>query len=272
MSNNPLSLGGSLSEQWNSDTIERATAIALGPGVTQGMPNYRYLCSHCDRIVSNSRIIQSDLSDSGLEYDGTLEETFTHYAKFRGLVQSAMRGCQLCNLLHKNSQGLPNFSYLLVVKNNAPHVEIAVKGMTYNLGGGNLPSVHRADNPALDGLIRSFRTDSDETFACAATWLSTCLRQHEMCSINRADFNFRPRRLVKVSIVNSRLCVRLTESQDIAENIQYLALSHCWGEAEGLELIQERLFTFSEGIPLEVLPKTFLDAVVVTARLRYEYI
>ena len=99
MSNNPLSLEGSPSEQWNSDTIERATAIALGPGATQGMRNYRYLCYNCDRIVSTSRIIQSNLSDSNLRYDGGPEETFAHYEKFRGLVQSAMRGCQLCNVL-----------------------------------------------------------------------------------------------------------------------------------------------------------------------------
>ena len=271
MSNNPLLLEGAPSEQWNNN-IERATAVALGPEAAQRMPTYRYLCTRCDWIVSRSRIIQSHLPDSGFRHVGAPEETFAHYEKFLGLVQSAMRGCQLCNLLQKSSNGQPDFPYLLVVRNNPPHVEILIRGMTYDFGGARLPSVYRTDEPALDGLIRSFETDSDETFACAATWLTTCLRQHEMCSINRADFNFRPRRLVKVSIVNSRLSVRLTETQDIRENIEYLALSHCWGEAEGLELTEERLATFCERIPLESLPKTFLDAVAVTARLRYQYI
>ena len=272
MSNNPPSLEGSPSEQSNSDTIERAIAVALGPSATQEMPNYRYLCSHCDRIVSTSIIIQSNLPDAGLNYDGAPEETFAHYENFRGLVQSAMRGCQLCDLLHKSSHGLPGFAYLWVIRKNAHHVEITLRGMTYEFGAAILPSVHRADNLALDRLIRSFRTDSDETFSCAATWLSTCLRNHEMCSINSADFNFRPRRLLKVSIVNSGLSIQLTHTHNITGKIQYLALSHCWGEAEGLELNEERLNTFCERIPLEILPKTFLDAVVITARLRCQYI
>lgn len=36
-------------------------------------------------------------------------------------------------------------------------------------GPTRLPKVYRTDNPALDGLIRPFHTDSDETFASAAT-------------------------------------------------------------------------------------------------------
>ena len=39
----------------------------------------------------------------------------------------------------------------------------------YGMGKTFLPSVYRTDDPALDGLVRSFHTDSDETFACAAT-------------------------------------------------------------------------------------------------------
>lgn len=273
MSNNPLLLGGSLfeqsSEQWINN-IERATAVALGPEATQRMPNYRYLCTRCDLMVSTSSIIQSSLC--GRRYDGAPEETFPHYERFRGLVHSAMRGCQLCNLLHMSYDGIPGFVYRLVIRNNPQHVDILIRGMIYDVGGAPLPSVYRTDEPALDGLIRSFHTDSDETFACAATWLSTCLNQHEMCNTNRPNFNFRPRRLVQVSIANSQLSVRLTETQNIRDNIQYLALSHCWGEVEGLELTEERLATYCERIPLESLPKTFLDAVAITARLRYQYI
>ena len=275
MSINPVFPEGSPPEQWNDDNTERATAIALGPEATQRMPNYRYLCSQCDRIVSTSKIIQSNLPDSGLIYDGPPAENFLHYKSFRELVHSAMRGCHLCSLLHTRFHGLPGFSYYLVVRQNVPNVEITVWNGNNQFGSAQLPSIYRTDERALDGLIRSFKTDSDETFACAATWLSTCVRQHDMCSINSINrqFNgFHPQRLLKVSIVNSELSVRLATPHDYPRKIEYLTLSYCWGEAEGLELTKERLFTFSERIPLESLPKTFLDAVVVTARLRYQYI
>ena len=97
------------------------------------------------------------------------------------------------------------------------------------MGGTRLPTLYRTNNPALDGLIRSFHTDSDETFACAATWLRTCIQQHDICNTNRPDNGFRPQRLLKASMVNNELAVQLTLTQDISGNIQYLTLSHCWG-------------------------------------------
>lgn len=273
MANHPLLLQGSPSEQWNDYPIERATAIALGPDATFTMPNFRYLCTRCDWIVSRSRIIQSNLPDSGIIYDqGAPEEIFQHYENRRRLAQSAYRGCQICNLLHMASFGLPRFPYFWVITKNLTHVEINIKNEMYNLGATRLPTLYRTNNRALDGLIRSFSTDSDETFACAATWLRTCYQQHDICNTNTPDNGVRPQRLVKASMVNNELAIQLTPIEEIQGNIQYLALSHCWGEAQSLQLTRDQFNTFVERIPLESLPKTFLDAVVVTVRLGYQYI
>ena len=273
MSNNPpFVIEGSPSEQWNLYRIERATAIAQGPNVHYTTPNYRYLCARCDYIVSTSRIIQSSLSNPGLRYDGGAPENFAHYETFRGLVHSGFRGCHLCNLLHTASLGLPGLSYCLVITWNAPHVQIYVKHGIRNLGEARLPSVQSTQTPIVGSFIQSLHTDSDESFACAGTWLQTCLNRHQVCNINRQLNNYRPRRLLEVSIFNSQLSVMLMTSQRIPWPTQYLTLSHCWGGAEGLSLTQARLLPFSERIPLESLPKTFLDAVVVTARLGYRYL
>ena len=49
----------------------------------------------------------------------------------------------------------------------------------YAMGETCLPSVHSTDNPALDGLIRSFHTDSDETFSDVKA--QGCRKARETC-------------------------------------------------------------------------------------------
>jgi hypothetical protein len=52
----------------------------------------------------------------------------------------------------------------------------------------------------------------------------------------------------------------------------YLALSHRWGDAQVVRLTTQTLSEFKRGIALQSLPRTFMDAVIVTRRLGYRYL
>lgn len=52
----------------------------------------------------------------------------------------------------------------------------------------------------------------------------------------------------------------------------YCILSHCWGNAHFIQLNCDTLSTLQSGIPVDAMPKTFREAIVVTRRLGVRYI
>jgi hypothetical protein len=52
----------------------------------------------------------------------------------------------------------------------------------------------------------------------------------------------------------------------------YIALSHCWGKAQPLTTTLATYKQRLKAIPLETLPRTFRDAVIVCQKLRIRYL
>lgn len=66
---------------------------------------------------------------------------------------------------------------------------------------------------------------------------------------------------------------RLDISEDRTAPLQYVSLSHRWGNANVPKLTTHQLTSIVErGVPVHTLPKTFQDAFAVTKRLGYRYI
>lgn len=220
------------------------------------------------------------------------EETLSHYETFMDLAQSAYKGCQLCRLLYA---GIGFFMYWYPVPyalcitygyshgqkvNSKPELTdrrfgnfwIRVKQETVDRGETRFCRFWLGRQSASDEDLGSFRTDSDEVFDCASTWLKTCLETHEMCRKGAQDTNFCPRRLLRISFVDSQLVLQLCKTDGVPSRLLYLTLSYCWGGGNDVQLTQATEQAFIEGIPAQHLPRTLLDAVVITARLGYKYL
>ncbi|KAH9204901.1 heterokaryon incompatibility protein-domain-containing protein, partial [Leptodontidium sp. 2 PMI_412] len=65
-----------------------------------------------------------------------------------------------------------------------------------------------------------------------------------------------------------QLCI----SKELPHNVKYLTLSHCWGAKVFETLTKKNMAQFLSKIPVEVLTKTFRDAIIATRRLGFEYI
>jgi hypothetical protein len=83
-----------------------------------------------------------------------------------------------------------------------------------------------------------------------------------------------PTRLMKISssvntIENIRL-FSISESKSAATTC--LTLSHCWGGADIVKLKTGKVKEFHEQISLDLLPKTFSDAVRITVVVGYHYL
>lgn len=98
-------------------------------------------------------------------------------------------------------------------------------------------------------------------------WIRDCTNYHDRC---KSDLpRVLPTRVLDVSTRGTNH-VRLVEAHGTGF---YTALSHCWGKSEHLftttkATLKQRL----TGISLEELPRTFLDAVLITQRLGVQYL
>ncbi|KAF7923735.1 uncharacterized protein EAE98_007553 [Botrytis deweyae] len=89
-------------------------------------------------------------------------------------------------------------------------------------------------------------------------WLNACQTFHPKCKFQRPEFI--PTRLIDLQGDHPRLCLG---NQIEKRDLQYAALSHCWGtpEKKYQTLTKSTLKDYLAKIEMEDLPKTFHDAI-----------
>jgi hypothetical protein len=104
-------------------------------------------------------------------------------------------------------------------------------------------------------------------------WLASCEKEHEFC---KAKFHRRdgklPTRLIYVGASGTISSARLCQTSELPADTEYLTLSHCWGVEEIYKLLNDNLATFQKGLPLCKLQQTFVDALMLTNKLGFEYL
>ncbi len=109
--------------------------------------------------------------------------------------------------------------------------------------------------------------EDPDMFNLAKTWLRECRQNHPFCGPPKSSFN--PPRLVH--IVNRNL-VRVILSQEQTAHQSYAAFSHCWGKAKTVKLLEANLQVLLQGIPIQELPLSYKEAILVCQALEISYI
>lgn len=102
--------------------------------------------------------------------------------------------------------------------------------------------------------------------------MSTCLNSHPQCSLPETSTSYRPTRLLKV---DNAYTFRLVLGTECPSTLQYVALSHCWGTKpveKLLRLLQSTVEDLRQAQPVQILPKTFRDAIDVAQHFGIDYI
>jgi Heterokaryon incompatibility protein (HET) len=114
------------------------------------------------------------------------------------------------------------------------------------------------------------RTDDDNCFELARTWINSCVHSHRRC-VRLQDTRL-PSRVLDVGIHNSPWDPYLLESNGKCG--RYVTLSHRWppnlsSMAPNLSLktTSQSIDQRRQGIPLSRMPATFRDAVIVCRKL-----
>ncbi|KAI1114867.1 heterokaryon incompatibility protein-domain-containing protein [Nemania sp. NC0429] len=108
-------------------------------------------------------------------------------------------------------------------------------------------------------------------------WIENCLGNHSECSNARTAENWIPKRLLEINDKDSSFEIRLIEPTENKTwlGIKFAALSHVWGDintSPPLRLLSSNIRQLKNGIQGSELPKTFLDAVHVCARLGIRFL
>lgn len=83
---------------------------------------------------------------------------------------------------------------------------------------------------------------------------------------------FVPTRLLRISLTTPNAPVRLVNARQDLGTVTWCALSYVWGGDQPLKLTKSSIDHLKDAIPLEKLPATIRDAVLVSRGLGFEYI
>ena len=97
------------------------------------------------------------------------------------------------------------------------------------------------------------------------SWLEQCIKSHRSCHSETSQL---PTRVIHVG--SDENIPRLHISS--GESVDYIALSHVWGDFHPLITTKANLEQRQKGIPLSSFPKTFQDAIILTRSLGIEYL
>jgi len=101
-------------------------------------------------------------------------------------------------------------------------------------------------------------------------WLEECSTKHSICNTPAVPGTQLPTRLLDVGFLENGF-IRLVESSRF-HFTEYIALSHCWGEAQPMTTVKSNLRAHYDKIPFRQLPATFRDAVLLTSALKLRYL
>lgn len=113
--------------------------------------------------------------------------------------------------------------------------------------------------------------------ALVRRWIAAC-EEHENCRTRSLSDVYktqgRPRFARIVDVQDGSSDPRLAEVDEVPASSIYMTLSHCWGDPKHrpLTLTLDTLVAFKAGIPWNMLPKTFTDAITFTRNMGIRYI
>lgn len=121
----------------------------------------------------------------------------------------------------------------------------------------------------VSGRIAQPNSNSTICFDLIAQWLKDCLNNHTS-SCPFEPLTSLPTRVLDIGLDITSQHIKVLETKGL-EGV-WVALSHCWGLVSKFILETKSLSQMTQGIALSALPKTFLDAVVVTRKLGFRYL
>ena len=122
-------------------------------------------------------------------------------------------------------------------------------------------------------LLKASLSPHDLRLDLARQWLQECIRNHHDCRSTHQKVM--PTRLIKISKpANPRYLettIRLVEL-DPSANVNYAALSYCWGMSQKTVLTSDSISDMRDNIQLDTLSQTIKETVLLCLKLEIQYL
>ncbi|KAK1573875.1 heterokaryon incompatibility protein [Colletotrichum navitas] len=236
------------------------------------------LCTACSRL---------DLGDL-LDEDDELQDMVLHDSV--AILKEGTSSCDLCRLLYNSITDKLKGEGVSIDESawSDPDSRVILRGIQYQ-DEDYLPCGliwvkvrcaslgHRAysyfglypeeGTPGLEGVVigRPIKPPGEQ-IGLVSDWVKSCDRNHKGCHSDPCPL---PTRVVDVGLDGHRE-PRLVVTGGAAG--RYTTLSHCWGSHPVIRTTSRTIEDHLRALPLETLPKTFRDAVLITRSLGIQYI
>ncbi|GAP91688.2 putative heterokaryon incompatibility protein [Rosellinia necatrix] len=128
--------------------------------------------------------------------------------------------------------------------------------------------IHESD--VLPRPILGQSTDGKESLEFISEQIQICRQSHPRCQV--ASANWYPTRLLQATVVNGVIELRIVEPAETPLIGPYITLSHCWGGQQPLQLTTKNKEELKKSVPLEHVPKLYMDSINVALGLKVRYI
>lgn len=204
-----------------------------------------------------------------------------HKCPLTDVHESATKGCPYCILIYVavtelcpwisrdlqwyNPHALFNVFFFEVPGENIPSEYVGWAGTVPIEHSHQLFAYNFYNQPVRKMLVERLvpcDTASTKSLQTAQEWIARCDADHG-CT-QQSDRKL-PRRLLDIG----RNSVRLRETMSEDDCVRYVCLSHCWGQPPTaiLRTTLSTLTSHKDGIPWNILPRTFQDAINFARKL-----
>jgi hypothetical protein len=204
---------------------------------------------------------------------------YAHHRTRQSIEKSAKWGCDVCH------------SFQQLIDKEPPDgtgdgqcwtsFNLSVDGdlVTMHLKHGDVEEDYKfvpiGKNSAYDtniDLELSDYTDSPASRASICHWMATCTREHSWCD-SRTNRDFLPTRVLRINNVDDPTTHSLVAGSSCVPSSLYNTLSYCWGPKPSKHRLLDTTFACLQGDNIiSSLPRTFRDAMFVSARLGIQYL
>ncbi|PMD39428.1 HET-domain-containing protein [Hyaloscypha variabilis F] len=257
------------------------------------------LCATCTRTLRSP--------EWTLDSKKHLVDGRPHHPSFQALYEAAKAGCHICTLfwdaMHRNppdDRRIVEFgsaSQEMVLKflehpSNRRDIQLDVReicdwrleiasfsekenwhtrGSQYHDGQG-----WGSEDEVIPWIPLELDPASQTIFKKIENWISECLGNHKNCQNSASATARLPTRMLDVGPSDgSRVPFLLSDTHKLPpKDHKYIALTHRWPQP-GEKMLTTTTNTLSErsrGISLNLLPKTFQDAILITRKLNIQYL
>ena len=114
---------------------------------------------------------------------------------------------------------------------------------------------------------------SDDSIKRIQSWMRRCVVKHAVCTQGLASTttSLAPDHLLELGELNAPVKLVLTDGLS-RKDVQYIALSYCWGPKKVGTTTEYNYSSHRNGIPQDILLKTYSDLISLARRLGFNYV